>query len=76
MKLDHSNTIYTNKLKMDFRPKYKTRHYKTGTLYTIKLLEENIGRTLFDINCCDIFLNAPSRVGEPGHTAGELQASK
>ena len=29
---------------------------------TIKLLEENIGRTLFDINCSDIFFNPPPRV--------------
>ena len=29
---------------------------------TIKLLEENIGRTLSDINCSKIFLDPPSRV--------------
>ena len=29
---------------------------------TIKLLEENIGRTLFDINHSKIFLDPPSRV--------------
>ena len=29
---------------------------------TIKLLEENIGRTLFDINCSNIFLDPPPRV--------------
>ena len=29
---------------------------------TIKLLEENIGRTLFDINHCKIFFEPPSRV--------------
>ena len=28
---------------------------------TIKLLEENIGRTLFDINCSNIFLDPPPR---------------
>ena len=28
----------------------------------MKLLEENIGRTLSDINCCKIFLNPPSKV--------------
>ena len=29
---------------------------------TIKLLEENIGRTLFDINQINIFLNPPPRL--------------
>ena len=29
---------------------------------TIKLLEENIGRTLFDINCSKIFFDPPPRV--------------
>ena len=29
---------------------------------TIKLIEENIGRTLFDINCSKIFLDPPPRV--------------
>ena len=29
---------------------------------TIKLLEENIGRTLFDINCSSIFLDPSPRV--------------
>jgi len=29
---------------------------------TLKLLEENIGRTLFDINCSSIFLDPPPRV--------------
>lgn len=27
--------------------------------YTVKLSKENIGRTLFDINCCNIFLDPP-----------------
>ena len=31
---------------------------------TIKLLEENIGRTLFDINHSEIFLDPPPRVME------------
>ena len=30
----------------------------------IKLLEENIGRTFFDINCSNIFLNSYPRVME------------
>ena len=31
-------------------------------LDTIKLLEENIGRTLFDINHSNIFMDSPARV--------------
>ena len=31
---------------------------------TIPLLEENIGRTRFDINCSDILLDPPPRVME------------
>ena len=31
---------------------------------TIKLLEENIGRTLFDINCKNIFLDPPPEAEE------------
>ena len=33
-------------------------------LYTIKLLEENIGRTLSDINCSNIFFDLSPRVME------------
>ena len=39
---------------MDYRPKCKTK--------TIKLLEENIGRTLDGINKSKIFYNPPPRV--------------
>ena len=31
-------------------------------LDTIKLLEENTGRTLFDINCSNIFLDPSPRI--------------
>ena len=31
-------------------------------LETIKLLEENIGKTLFDINCSKIFFDPPPKV--------------
>ena len=41
----HTSLVIQNQLKMDQRSKCKT----------IKLLEENIGRTLFDINCSNIF---------------------
>ena len=51
-----SNTIHRNKLKMDSRPKCKTD--------TIELLEENIGRALFDINHSKIFYDPLPRVME------------
>ena len=42
------NTIYENKLKMD----------------TLKVLEENMGRTLFDINHSKVFFDPLLRVME------------
>ena len=41
---------------MDYRPACKTRNYK--------LLEENIGRTLYDINHSKILYDPPPRVME------------
>ena len=41
---------------MDYRPKCKTK--------TIKLLEENIGRTLDDVNQSKILCDPPPRVME------------
>ena len=41
---------------MDLRPKRMTK--------TVKLLEENIGRTLDDINQSKIFYDSPPRVKE------------
>ena len=57
MKLEHSRTPYTKTnskwiRNLNVRPD------------TIKLLEENIGRTLFDINHSKFFLDPPPRVME------------
>ena len=48
------NTIHKNKLQMDERPRYRP--------HTIKLLEENNGQTLSDINDSNIFSDPPLRV--------------
>ena len=39
---------------------------------TVKLLEENIGRTLFDINCSKFFLDPSLRVIKKKLTNGRL----
>jgi len=55
MKLEQSLTPYT-KINSKWITDLNLR------LDTINLLEENIGRTLFDINCSNIFFNPPPRV--------------
>ena len=57
MKVEHSLTSYT---------KINSKWIKDLNVGpdTIKLLEENISRTLFDINHSKIFLDPPPRVME------------
>ena len=71
MKLEHSLTPYT-KINSKWIKDLNIR------LDTIKLLEENIGRTLFDINHSKIFFDPPPRVMEikPNITKWDLMKRK
>ena len=57
MKLEHSLTPYT-------KVNSKWTKYLNVRLDSINLLEENIGRTLFDINLNNIFLDPSPRIIE------------
>ena len=57
MKFDHSLSPYTQKSSKWIKD-------LNVRLDTIKLLQENIGKTLSDINCSNIFLDPSSRVME------------
>ena len=59
MKLEHSLAPYTK-----INSKWiKDLNIRPDTIKLL-LLEENIGRTLFDINCSKIFFDPPPRVME------------
>ena len=71
MKLEHSLTPYTK-----INSKWiKDLNIRPGT---IKLLEENIGRTLYDINHSKILFDPPPRVTEikPKKTKWDLMKLK
>ena len=55
MKLEHS-LVADTKINLEWTEDLNVRPD------TIKLLEDSIGRTLFDINCHNIFLYLPPRV--------------
>ena len=57
MKLEHSSAPYT-KINSQW-----IKDLNVGTA-TLKLLDENVGKTLLDINCSSIVLDPPPKVME------------
>ena len=71
MKLEHSLTNTILKTKLSNKKKNKKKKLSSKWIRdlnvrpdTLKLLEENIGRTLFDISHSKIFFDPPHRVME------------
>ena len=62
MQLEHSLTLYKHYLSLFMKINSKWITDINVRPDTIKLLEENIGRTLFDINRSKIFFDPPPRV--------------
>ena len=59
--------FYQISILLKWSPRLQHIIYNNNTVVrpdTIKLLEENIGRTLFDINCSNILLDLSPRVME------------
>ena len=69
MRLEHSLTPYT---------KINSKWFKDLNVWhgTIKLLEENTGKTLFDINCSNIFLDHSPKAKEMKAKSNKQKTNK